>query len=122
MTPLELLEQLNQLDEHSQIEAKTASEVGKSSLETVCAFANEPGLGGGWLLLGAALDESSLFRQYMATGLDDPDKISRDFSSQCAGVFNKPVRVQITSGLVNGKNLLAVYVPEAEAAEKPIFF
>lgn len=122
MTPRELLEQLNQLDEHTRIEAKTASEVGKSALETICAFANEPGLGGGWLVLGASLDEDSLFRQYSATGLADPDKISRDLASQCASAFNRPMRVQVTSGLVNGKNLLAVFVPEAEATEKPIYF
>lgn len=122
MTPRELLEQLNQLDEHTQVEAKAASEVGKSALETVCAFANEPGLGGGWLVLGASLDENSLFRQYSATGLSDPDKVSRDFVTQCATMFNKPLRVQIAAGQVNGKNLLAVFVPEAEAVEKPIYF
>ena len=121
MSPRELLEQLNLLDEHTRIEAKTAGEIGKSALETVCAFANEPGLGGGWLLLGATLAEGTLFREYSATGLADPDKISRDLTSQCASVFNRPVRVQIQSGQVNGKNLLAVFVPEAEPAEKPIF-
>ena len=52
MTALELLESLNLLDENEHIEAKRASEAGKSILETICAFANEPGLGGGWLLLG----------------------------------------------------------------------
>jgi ATP-dependent DNA helicase RecG len=122
MTPRDLLEQLNQLDEHTRIEAKSASEVGKSVLETVCAYANEPGLGGGWIVLGAALDEGALFRQYSAIGLNDPDKVSRDLASQCATVFNRPMRVQITSGQVNGKNLLAVFVPEAEPAEKPVYF
>lgn len=122
MTPRELIEQLNQLDEHSRIEAKTASEAGKSALETICAYANEPGLGGGWLVLGASLDASALFRQYDATGVSDPDKVTRDLTSQCASVFNKPIRIQITPGLVNGKTVLAVFVPEAEAAEKPIYF
>ena len=122
MTPRDLLEQLNQLDEHKQIEAKAASEVGKSVLETVCAYANEPGLGGGWLLLGATLDEESLFRQYLASGLADPDKVSRDLVTQCAAAFNRPVRVQMTTGMVNGKTLIAAFVPEAEPAEKPIYF
>lgn len=122
MTPRELLEQLNQLDEHTRIEAKAAGELGKSVLETVCAFANEPGLGGGWIVLGAKLDEGALFRQYVAAGLPDPDKSSRDLASQCASVFNRPVRIQVESGQVNGKNLLAVFVPEAEPAEKPIYF
>jgi ATP-dependent DNA helicase RecG len=122
MTPRELLQQLNDLDENTRIEAKTAGEIGKSALETVCAFANEPGLGGGWLLLGASLEEGTLFRQYSATGLGDPDKISCDLTSQCATVFNRPLRIQIESGQVNGRNLLAVFVPEAEPTEKPIFF
>ena len=122
MTPRDLLEQLNELDEHTRIEAKAAGEFGKSALETICAFANEPGLGGGWLLLGATLEEGTLFRQYAASGLPDPDKISRDLASQCASVFNRPLRIQIESGQINGKNLLAVFIPEAEPAEKPIYF
>ena len=122
MSPRELLTQLNELDEHTRVEAKTASEIGKSALETVCAFANEPGLGGGWLLLGAAPDSQALFRQYSALGLQDADKASRDLVTQCATVFNRPVRLQIETGMVNGKVLLAVFVQEAEPAEKPIFF
>ena len=122
MSPRELLTQLNELDEHTRVEAKTASEIGKSALETVCAFANEPGLGGGWLLLGAALDSQALFRQYSALGLQDADKASRDLVTQCATAFNRPIRLQVESGQVNGKILLAVFIPEAEPAEKPIFF
>ena len=40
MTALELLESLNLLDEQERIEAKRASEVGKSLLETVCVCAD----------------------------------------------------------------------------------
>ena len=47
-----LYEELLVLDEHPRIEAKRASSIGDSIMQTVCAFANEPGLGGGWLLLG----------------------------------------------------------------------
>lgn len=49
----ELFDELNSWDENRRIEAKSASAVGKSMMETVCAFANEPGLRGGYLLLGA---------------------------------------------------------------------
>jgi len=121
MSPKELLEQLNELDEHKNIEAKTASELGKSALETICAFANEPGLGGGWLLLGARMEEDALFRQYIAVGISDPDKLGRDLTTQCASVFNHPVRIHLEPGVVNGKQLLAVCVPEAEPGSKPIF-
>lgn len=48
-----LFAELNSFDENRRIEAKSASAVGKSMMETVCAFANEPGLCGGYLLLGA---------------------------------------------------------------------
>ena len=43
----ELMLQLNSTDECNKIEAKRASEVGKSIMETVCSFSNEPNLGGG---------------------------------------------------------------------------
>jgi ATP-dependent DNA helicase RecG len=46
-----LLDELRSVDESTTIEAKTASRIDRSVLETVCAFANEPGLGGGYLLL-----------------------------------------------------------------------
>lgn len=58
MNAQELLERLNLLDENERIEAKQAREIGKSVLETVCAFANEPGLGGGWILLGTKISLS----------------------------------------------------------------
>ena len=64
MNALDLLQSLNLLDETERIEAKRASEAGKSLLETVCAFANEPGLGGGWLLLGVVREDMALFPSY----------------------------------------------------------
>lgn len=64
MTAVELLLSLNLLDETERIEAKRASESGKSLLETVCAFANEPGLRGGWLLLGVVREDMALFPSY----------------------------------------------------------
>lgn len=42
-TAKELFDELNSWDENRRIEAKSASAVGKSMMETVCAFANEPG-------------------------------------------------------------------------------
>ena len=47
----DLLDELNAVDESARIEAKRASDTGKSVMETVIAFANEPGLDGGYLLL-----------------------------------------------------------------------
>lgn len=41
MTPRELLEQLNELDEHTRVEAKTASDIGKSALQTTYYLTTE---------------------------------------------------------------------------------
>ncbi len=122
MKPIELLQQLNDLDEHPRIEAKAASEAGKSMLETICAFANEPGMGGGWLLLGVSPDTQALWRQYEVTGLSDPDKIQNDLASQCASVFNVPIRPQFEVAEINGRRMIVVAVTEVPASAKPVFF
>ncbi|WP_298576742.1 ATP-binding protein [uncultured Luteimonas sp.] len=118
----DLLQSLNLLDEHERIEAKRSDEVGKSLLETICAFANEPGLGGGWILLGVTREELALFPSYEVEGLDHPDKISADLASQCAATFNQPVRIQIATEQLDGKPVIVVSVPEAAAQDKPIYF
>ncbi|MEQ1437998.1 ATP-binding protein [Fontimonas sp. SYSU GA230001] len=122
MTAKELFERLQLLDETERIEAKSASEIGKSVLETVCAYANEPGLGGGWLLLGVSRDESALFPSYCVTGIEQPDKLAADLASQLATVFNLAVRAEVRSEELAGKPVLVVFVPEAQPADKPIYF
>ena len=122
MNALELLERLNLLDENECIEAKKASEIGKSVLETVCAFANEPGLGGGWMLLGVIREEQALFPAYEAQGIENPDKISSDLASQAASVFNQPLRLEIKTETLGGKPVIVVFVQEASSQDKPIYF
>ena len=122
MTAMELLESLNLLDENEHIEAKRASELGKSVLETICAFANEPGLGGGWLLLGAVREEMALFPAYEIEGIEQPEKLGTDIATQCRNTFNQPVRVEINTETIDGKTVLVVHVPEAQPQDKPIFF
>lgn len=122
MTAAELLESLNLLDEHERIEAKRASELGKSALETVCAFANEPGLGGGWIALGIVREEMALFPAYEVEGITHPDKITADIANQCRDIFNIPLRVDISTENIQGKNVVVVFVPEAQPQDKPIFF
>lgn len=122
MTAVELLESLNLLDEHERIEAKRASEPGKSALETVCAFANEPGLGGGWIALGVVREEMALFPAYEVEGIANPDKLSADIANQCRDSFNIPLRVDISTENIQGKNVVVVFVPEAQPQDKPIFF
>ncbi|MCC5865206.1 MAG: putative DNA binding domain-containing protein [Wenzhouxiangella sp.] len=122
MTALELLERLNLLDENERIEAKAASEIGKSLMESVCAFANEPGLGGGWLLLGVAREELALFPSYEVQGLEQPDKLSADLASQAASVFNRPLRLDIQTDAIDDSPVIVVFVPEAAPQDKPIYF
>jgi len=122
MTAFELLQSLNLLDETERIEAKRASEVGKSLLETVCAFANEPGLGGGWLLLGAVREEQSLFPSYQVEGIPQPDKLCADLATQCRDAFNVPVRIELSTEHINGQAVVVAHVPEAQPQDKPIFF
>ncbi len=108
MNALELLERLNLLDENESIEAKQAREIGKSVLETVCAFSNEPGLGGGWILLGVIREELALFPAYETQGLENPDKISADLA--------------INTEILGGNIVVVVFVPEAPSQDKPIYF
>ncbi len=122
MTAFELLESLNLLDENEHIEAKRASEAGKSILETICAFANEPGLGGGWLLLGVVREEMALFPAYEVEGIAQPEKLGTEIATQCRNTFNQPVRVEICTETIHGKAVLVVHVPEAQPQDKPIFF
>jgi ATP-dependent DNA helicase RecG len=118
---VELLRELNSVDESPGIEAKRASEVGKSLLETVIAFANEPGLGGGYLLLGVERVSGTDKTHYQAVGIPDPDKLQADLATQCAATLNIPLRPQMRVDHADGKTVLVVYVPEAATVDKPVY-
>lgn len=117
----ELLRELNTVDESPGVEAKRASESGKSLLETVIAFANEPGLGGGYLLLGVERVSSTGETRYRAVGIPDPDKLQSDLASQCASMLNVPLRPRIRVDQIEGKTVLVAFVPEAATADKPVY-
>ncbi len=116
---VEILEQLNTLDEHSTLEAKSG--VGSSLWETVCAFANEPGLGGGTIILGVKNNEHHAEPAYDVVGVEQPDKVSSDLASQCVSIFNVPLRPRITTERLHDKNVLIIDVNECEAGQKPVF-
>ncbi|WP_432415760.1 ATP-binding protein [Chromohalobacter israelensis] len=118
-TAAALLEQLRLLDESERIEAKRGQKLGKSMLETICAFANEPGLDGGHLVLGVVGDDQS---HYRVEGVPDPDTLLNDLHSACASTFNVPLRVQAVTELVEGKRVVTIQVPEARPADKPVYF
>ncbi|MCZ2105367.1 MAG: ATP-binding protein [Burkholderiales bacterium] len=121
-TAEDLLQELAALDESHRIEAKQARRIDRSVMETICAFANEPGLGGGYLLLGVQRDAQDLFdHAYRVDGVSDPDRLQSDLASQCASVFNQPIRPRVAVEELQGKTVVVVYVPEAAPTEKPIY-
>lgn len=121
-TVKDLIERLNTTDECNTIEAKKGGGIDHSVMETVCAFSNEPGLQGGYILLGIERDEASLFPSYSVTGVTDPDKLQLDLSSQCASMFNIRVRPEIKVEEISGKLAMKVWIPELPQAQKPLYF
>lgn len=118
-----LIDRLNATDECADIEAKRGGSISRSVMETVCSLSNEPGLGGGYILLGVERDESTLFPYYTVTGIKDPDKLNLDLASQCASIFNLPVRPDMeVEHLSNGKLVMKVFVPELPDGQKPLYF
>lgn len=116
------IDELNAVDEHVRIEAKQCSgKIDKSVLETICAFSNEPELGGGTIVLGLEEKEATASR-YSVLGVKDPDKLQKDLATQCATMFNHPIRPLIESAKVDGKQVIVVQVPELDAKLKPLYF
>jgi len=121
-TAEDLLQELTALDESHRIEAKQAHQIDRSVMETVCAFANEPGLGGGYLLLGVRQNTRDLHTNtYQIEGINNPDKLQADLASQCATSFNHPIRPRVSVETLSGKTVVVVYVPESAPTEKPIY-
>lgn len=113
-TAKELFAELNSFDENRRIEAKSASAVGKSMMETVCAFANEPGLRGGYLILGAkrtgiAEDGRPV---YEPENIENTDKIQSDFVAMCNSMFNVRIRPIINVEEYLGKTVIVVKIEE----------
>ena len=121
---IDILKELNQLDEHPTLEAKGChgDELGTSFFETVCAFANEPSLGGGRIVLGVTKSENDLFGGYEVCGVGNPDKIQKDLATGCQGVFNVPVRPRVTVEEYENKTVIIVCIDERAPSDKPIYF
>ena len=116
----ELLTELNQLDEHPQLEAKSG--LGTSVFETICAFANEPDLGGGTILLGIGKSGDDFFGGYEVVGINDPDQVSADIATGCASTFNIPIRPRISTLEFQHHVVIAIEVDELPAPQKPLYF
>ena len=123
-TAKELFNELNSWDENRRIEAKSASAVGKSMMETVCAFANEPGLRGGYLLLGAkriGMTEDGK-PVYEPENIENTDKIQSDFVAMCNSMFNVRIRPIINVEEYLGKTVIVVKIEELPESQKPAYF
>ena len=117
-----LIKQLNNSDERSNLEVKRGTHIDKSILETICAFSNEPDLGGGFIVLGIAESDISLFPTYQVVGVENPNKLQKDLATQCADLFNIPVRPRISIEEISGLNVLLVEIPELPSEQKPLYF
>ena len=120
MTAKELYSQLLRLDESVQVEVKRGSQAGKSVLETICAFSNEPGIVEGYILLGVAQDQ--ITKQYSIEGITELDELQKNISSQCATMFNIPIRPRMRVEEMDGKTVLMIHVRELEPSQKPVYF
>ncbi len=118
----ELFDLLNEQDECNWIEAKRGSESSVSAMETVCAFCNEPGMGGGYILIGIAADESAETPQYKVVGVKDLDKFQKDFSTQCASMFNLAIRPELSIEEVSGLIVIKILIHELAHGQKPAYF
>lgn len=120
-TAEDLLRELRAVDESVQIEVKRGSKVDRSVLETVCAFANEPGLGGGYLMLGIERDRDLFGYTYEVCGVSDPDKVQSELVTQCAATLNRPIRPQVSVEKLNGKVVIVAFIPESSPTDKPVY-
>ena len=112
---------LCELDETVQIEAKSGQQLGRSLLETISSFSNEPGRGGGYLLLGVRPVGGLRLPAYEIVGVSDPDRMQADLASQCRTLFNRPVRPVIQVESRDGKPVVIAWIPEAARHDKPIY-
>ncbi|PWJ64125.1 ATP-dependent DNA helicase RecG [Fibrobacter sp. UWB15] len=121
-TAQELYKLLSESDECVWIEAKGESDSAQSLMESVCSFCNEPGLGGGYILLGIGEDTKALDNRFWIEGVENPDKAQLDISTRCASMFNLSVRPRIDVEKLDGKNVLKIFVPELPSQQKPLYF
>lgn len=87
-------------------------------MQTICAFASEPGQGGGYLLLGVSEQD----KHFVVTGVDDVDHLLQELSNNCRTQFERPLTIEASVETLQGRNVIVVYVPELLPASKPCVF
>jgi len=117
MNKEELIKKLEDI-EWEDFEVKEAkSEVPKSSWESVSAFSNT---NGGWLIFGVKKEG----KKYFVIGVQNPEKIEHDFivTLRSGNKFNKIIDVKPEKYTLDGKIVLAFYIPQKSPRDKPIYF
>lgn len=114
MTKNELVAKLHDI-EWEDFEVKTAkSELPKNVWESVSAFSNTSG---GWIVLGV----KQAGKNFEIQGVDNMEKLEQDFLGTLRGEkFNQRLTVSSKRYTIDGKDLLAFYVPEVEL--KPVYY
>src|SRR5665648_106375 len=114
MDKKELFDRLEEL-EWEDFEVKEAKTfIPKSSFETVSAFSNTDG---GWLVFGI----SQVNKTFKVSGVEDAEKIEPDLTTVLrVEKFNQKIRVRCEKYNLDGKVILAFYVPASE--KKPVYF
>lgn len=122
----QLLARLSESDETVEMEAKTATDVGQSVMETVSAFSNEPRRGGGYILFGIRPTDASDpdAPRYEVVGVDNPDRLTNEFVSKCSDeTLNHPVRPDVETAIdrATGRVVVVAFIPEAQEGAKPVY-
>lgn len=114
MTKEELVARLRDI-EWDDFEVKAAkSDLPKNVWETVSAFSNTSG---GWIVLGVKQSGKSFEIQ----GVDNIEKLEQDFLGTLrSGKFNQTIFASSKRYDIDGCNLLAFHIPEADM--KPVYF
>jgi len=119
-----ILSDLLQFGERIHVEAKLAkNEVPKALWETYSSFCNTFG---GYILLGVSevQEPDASLKQYSVVGVNNADKIITDFwntihSEKVNRNLLRDEDVKVVE--YDGKNIVCIYVPQAEYRDKPVF-
>jgi len=117
MTKNELIERLKGY-EWNDVEFKRARRgVPEDAYSTVSAFANTSG---GWLIFG--VKETSGRLEVAGVEATAFDKVQNDFLSclRAGGKISRPIDVKPEKHRIDGKDLLAFFIPESPRNEKPV--
>lgn len=118
MTKEQLLTRLNGI-EWNDFEIKEAkNEVPKTAWETVSAFSNSYG---GWIVFGVKEKRIGGKSTYEIQGVEHAEKVEQDFITvlRANGKFNQRISVQSAKFDIDGKVVLAFYIPMSEF--KPVY-